>query len=118
MNKTMKATLAVLALGASAMAANADLIVDGNTPSFSPLAQTLANQRIPSTANGFRIGQEAGVLPGGMSYNPLITALGNHTASRTLSVVVPEPTTLLAGALLVVPFAINAVRIVRRNKTA
>ena len=32
--------------------------------------------------------------------------------------VVPEPATLIAGALLLLPFAFSTIRIIRKNKSA
>jgi len=50
-----------------------------------------------------------------------ITITGPSTGAivdRIMLTVVPEPATMIAGALLLVPFAFSTIRIVRRNKPA
>ena len=45
---------------------------------------------------------------------------GHHQVipSRTPNALVPEPTTVIAGALLLLPFGVSAVRILRRNQVS
>ena len=56
-----------------------------------------------ANANGYFIGAHVQGIPGGLS--------GAITA-------VPEPTTIIAGALLLVPFGASTFRMLRRNRSA
>jgi hypothetical protein len=64
------------------------------------------------------------VLPGTLS-TPLENTLtaGSYTGTldgtfKLTATAVPEPTTLMAGGLLLLPFAASTLRILRRNRTA
>ena len=48
----------------------------------------------------------------------LYTTDNGIVAQDQLAIVVPEPTTLIAGALLLLPFGISTLRIIRTNKKA
>ncbi len=40
----------------------------------------------------------------------------NLATPRSITALVPEPTTMIAGALLLLPFGVSALRIMRQNK--
>jgi len=51
--------------------------------------------------------------------NITITAPGTGAiVDRVMLTVVPEPATMIAGALLLLPFAFSTIRIIRKNKSA
>ena len=97
----------MLALGASALVVNASFVTVPNAANGNSLTEVLRQEAIT-----------------GDSYTPASPRSqrwysgSTETASSTRSplTVVPEPTTLLAGALLLLPLAMSAVRILRRGK--
>jgi hypothetical protein len=48
----------------------------------------------------------------------LTSGTAGNTLNQDLLVVVPEPTTVLAGALLLLPFAASTIRFIRKNRAA
>jgi hypothetical protein len=58
----------------------------------------------------------------GMTLTQLTSGSGPYTSSFSGSMSgvsgVPEPTTIIAGALLLLPFGASAVRILRKNRAA
>jgi hypothetical protein len=52
------------------------------------------------------------------AFNVLALNLGNPGSVQDQLVVVPEPTTMIAGALLLLPFGVSTLRILRKKYTA
>ena len=48
----------------------------------------------------------------------MVTAPGGAIIDRMVLTVVPEPGTVIAGALLLLPFALSTLRVLRRNRAA
>jgi hypothetical protein len=46
------------------------------------------------------------------------SVIDGHSANVSILAPVPEPTTMVAGALLLLPFGASTIRILRRNRTA
>jgi len=108
MKNIIKTTLAIMALGASTLAVQASFVNAPNAPNGTSLTETLRHEAIT-----------------GDNYSPVSPrsqrwysgSIENADLTRATATVVPEPTTILAGALLLLPLAMSAVRILRRGKS-
>ena len=108
MKNTIKTCITMLALGASALVVNASFVTVPNAANGNSLTEVLRHESI-----------------NGDSYSPVSPrsqrwysgSTENASLTRITTTVVPEPTTILAGALLLLPLAMSAVRILRRGKS-
>jgi hypothetical protein len=59
-----------------------------------------------------------GAIQTGSAVDLITVSQGNDFALDDISGCIPEPTTMIAGALLLLPFAASTLRMVRKNRTA
>ncbi len=100
----------MMALAASALAANA---------SFTEMPVTAGQASVQMPGGGLTADRNFyQPAPNNLSrYSDPLEISGGATPRSTVGVV-PEPTTLVAGALLLLPLGMSAVRIMRRGKLA
>lgn len=95
---------------ANALAAFADSSLTGNTIGFNLGNATAGNP--PGT--GTSVFQMV-IATSGTVWEPSSATLSDGATADTVSLAVPEPTTMVAGALLLLPFGMSTVRALRRN---
>ena len=98
-----------VALSTSGLHAGFDDSVKGGQSDNYSIPSNLGNfqQLFDSISQYFHVTLPVNCWP--VNYPPV-------TTPKTPASVVPEPTTIIAGALLLLPFGVSTIRILRRNK--
>jgi hypothetical protein len=120
------ATLDNPSLGFSSVQLNADVL--GPTAAISKTVSSSGNGSVTVSIPGTTIGAESSGLfasipgsPNSIAVTETLSLSGSNPGIQDFQnnyTVVPEPTTMIAGTLLLLPFGASTMRVLRRNRTA